>query len=171
MEPSGPGLTVRAGKKGGEHTGPNPTDKGRPGSKQHLVVERGGIPLIADVTAANLNDHLMLESLLDDLPPVRSGRPGRPRRRPEKLHADKAYDYLRCRRACRARGIAARIARRGVDSSERLGRYRWIIERTFAWLARFRRLTIRYERFSQMHLALLTFGCALICLRALHGRF
>ena len=34
-------------------------------------------------------------------------------------------------------------ARRGVDSSERLGRYRWIIERTFAWLARFRRLTIR----------------------------
>jgi IS5 family transposase len=70
-----------------------------------------------------------------------------------KLHADKAYDARRCRRACRQRGIVPRIARRGVDSSERLGRHRWVVERTLAWLARMRRLTIRYERRLDIHYA------------------
>lgn len=171
LESCGAGFALCAGKKGGELTGPNPTDKGRPGSKQHLVVERGGIPLAAAVSAANLNDHFLFEPLLDAVPAVGNGRPGRPRCRPEKAHADKAYDQRCCRAACRIRGIVPRIARRGVDSSERLGRYRWVIERTFAWLTRFRRLSIRYERLAQMHLALLTLGCALICFRALHDGF
>jgi transposase len=171
LESRSAGFAVPAGKKGGELTGPNPTDKGRPGSKQHLVVERGGIPLAAAVSAANLNDHFLFEPLLDEVPAVGNGRPGRPRCRPEKVHADKAYDQRCCRAACRIRGIVPRIARRGVESSERLGRYRWVIERTFAWLTRFRRLSIRYERFAQMHLALLTLGCALICFRALHDGF
>ena len=46
----------------------------------------------------------------------------------------------------RRRGITPRIARRGVESSERLGRHRWVAERTLAWFARFRRLAVRYER-------------------------
>ena len=61
---------------------------------------------------------------------VRGGRPGRPRKRPAKLHADKAYDSSELRRALRARGITPRIARRGIDSSERLGRHRWVVERS-----------------------------------------
>ncbi len=77
--------------------------------------------------------------------------------------ADKGYDHRRCRRECRARSITPRIARRGVESSERLGRYRWIVERTLAWLARFRRLAIRYERRADLHLAFTTLACALIC--------
>ncbi len=106
----------------------------------------------------------MLASALDAIPPVRSGRRGRPRRRPGKLHADKAFDHRRCRRECRARGITPRIARRGIESSERLGRHRWIVERTLAWLARFRRLVVRYERRADIHLAFTTLGCALVCL-------
>jgi IS5 family transposase len=105
----------------------------------------------------------MLAPTLDAVPPVRHGR-GRPRCRPAKLHADKAYDHRRCRAECRQRSITPRIARRAVDASERLGRYRWVVERTLAWLNRFRRLTIRYERREDIHLAFTTLGCALICL-------
>ena len=70
------------------------------------------------------------------------GRPGRPRKPPKKLHADKGYDFARCRKARRKRGLKARIARRGVDSSERLGRHRWVVERTLSWLKRLRRLKV-----------------------------
>jgi IS5 family transposase len=106
----------------------------------------------------------MLAPTLDAIPPIRSGKRGRPQRRPDKLHADKAYDHRRCRRECRARGIVPRIARRGIERSDRLGRHRWVVERTLAWLARFRRLAIRYERRADVHLALTTLGCALVCL-------
>ena len=77
---------------------------------------------------------MALAPTLDAVPGVRSGKQGRPRKRPEKLHADKAYDSQRCRRECCARGIMTRIARKGVDSSARLGRHRWVVERTFAWM-------------------------------------
>ncbi len=137
-------------------------DRGKPGSKRHLVTDRNGVPLGLFLSPANLHDSMGLVPTLDAIPPVR-GRRGRPRRRPGKLHADKGYDYARCRRDCRARGIKPRIARRGIDSSQRLGRHRWVIERTLAWFARFRRLTVRYERRADIHQAFLTLGCSLIC--------
>jgi transposase len=65
----------------------------------------------------------------------------------------------------RARGIVPRIARRGIDSSERLGRHRWKVERTMAWLARFRRIAVRHERRADVHLAFSTLAAALICAR------
>lgn len=115
------------------------------------------------LSPANRHDSLLLAPTLDAVPGVRHGR-GRPRKRPDKLHADKAYDNCRCRSQCRARAITPRIARRTVDSSERLGRHRWVVERTLAWLNRFRRLTIRYERRADIHEAFVILGCALICL-------
>lgn len=81
------------------------------------------------------------------------------------LHADKGYDHRRCRRECRARGIVPRIARRGIDSNERLGRHRRKVERTLAWLAQFRRLAVRHERRPDVHLALATLATAVICMR------
>jgi transposase len=151
-------------KGGGEDTGPNPTDRGKPGSKRHVIVDRQGIPLAALLTAANVHDSVVLEQALDDIQPIRNPR-GRPRRRPAKLHADKAYDFPRCRNSVRHRKIIPRIARRGLDSSERLGRYRWVVERTLAWIARCRRLVVRYERRADIHLAFLVLACALICFR------
>lgn len=153
-----------AGEKGGALIGPNPTDRGKPGTKRHLVTDARGTPLGVALSGANRHDSRMLAPTLDAIPPVRSGRRGRPRRRPDKLHADKAHDHRRCRRECRKRGIAPRIARRGIESSERLGRHRWVVERTLAWLARFRRLAVRYERRADIHLAFTTLGCALVCL-------
>ena len=165
-----PGQLVHRGQKGGEATGPNPTDRGRPGTKRHLVTDRQGIPLAFLLTGANVHDSKPFDDLLDSVPPVR-GKRGRPRRRPAKLHADKAYDIRRCRQACKRRSIKARIARRGVETSQKLGRHRWVVERTFAWLNRFRRLTIRYERRLDIHHAFTALACSVICLRALGQGF
>jgi len=104
----------------GEETGPNPTDRVRAGSKRPLITDAKDIPLAVRLTAANIHDSRLFEELIDAVPPVRQGR-GRPCRRPAKLHADKGYDVPQCRRALRQRAMQSRIARRGVDSSERLG--------------------------------------------------
>lgn len=103
-------------------------------------------PLGLILTGSNCHDSGMLAATLDAVPGVRTGRRGRPRRRPDKLNADKGHDHRRCRRECPARSITPGITRRGIENREHLGRYRWIVERTLAWLARFRRLIIRYER-------------------------
>ena len=158
------GRLQRSGQKGGEETGPNPTDRGKSGSKHHVVVDARGLPLTALLGPANEHDSQRFEDLLDSIQPI-AGRRGPARKRPRKLHADKGYDYVRCRRACRRRGILPRIARRGIESKERLGRSRWVVERTLAWLHRFRRLSVRYERRADIHLAFLTLACALISLR------
>ena len=121
------------------------------------------------LTAANVHDSKVFEKLVDAVEPIRgpAGRPGRPRRRPEKLHADKGYDFARCRETLRRRSIKGRIARRGVESSQKLGGHRWVVERTLAWLARNRRLAVRYERRADIHEAFLYLGCSLICLNNL----
>jgi transposase len=134
-----------------------------------VAVDRNGIPLAVRLSAANAHDATQLLPLIDAIPPIINprGRPGRPRKRPAKLHADKAYDYPVLRRALRARSITCRIARRGVDSSERLGRHRWVVERTFAWLLGCRRLGVRYERRADLLHGLLHLACSLICIRFL----
>jgi hypothetical protein len=93
------------------------------------VVDRAGVPLAVKLTGANRQDSVVFEELVDAIGPIKRPR-GRPRRRPAKLHADKAYDFPRCRRALRRRGIQARIARRGIESKEKLGRHRWVAEIT-----------------------------------------
>ena len=119
------------------------------------------------LSAANTHDSVLLEPMVDAVPAVKGsrGRPGRPRKRPAKLHGDKGYDYPRCRRALRRRGITPRIARRGIESSQRLGRYRYVVERSLAWLVGYRRLQVRYERRADILLGLLHLACGLICLR------
>ena len=155
------GFTERARPRGGEETGKNPTDRGKSGTKRHVLVEREGIPLAVTLSGANVHDNQMLEATLDAVEPIRRPR-GRPRKRPKKLHADKGYDAAWCRQACRKRGITPRIARRGIESSQRLGRHRWVVERTLSWLNRYRRLKVRYERRVDIHQAFVNLGCALI---------
>lgn len=116
------------------------------------------------LTAANVHDSKVFGDLVDGIGPIRRPGRGRPRKRPKKLHADKGYDFPRCREALRRRGIKGRIARRGKETSEKLGRHRWVVERTLAWLARYRRLSVRYERRADIHEAFLHLGCSLICL-------
>jgi transposase len=97
------------------------------------------------------------------------GKVGRPRRRPDRVTADRAYDYPSRRRALRQRGIKAEIARRNTEHGSGLGRYRWVVERTFAWLHQFKRLLIRYDRRADIHEAFLALGCCLVCYRRLRN--
>ena len=111
---------------------------------RHLVTDARGTPLGVTLSGANRHDSRMLVPTLDAVPGVRARHRGRRRRRPTKLHADQAYDHRRCRSECRARGITPRIARRGIESSTRLGRHRpagppgpaCCALGAFAWLAK-----------------------------------
>jgi transposase len=155
-----------AGCKRGPLTGPNPTDRGKLGSKIHLITDRNGLPLCLGISGANMHDSQGLESLVRGIPPIRSRR-GPRRRRPAKLHSDKGYDYDHLRRWLRDRGIRHRIARRCAESSQRLGRHRWVVERTISWLAGCRRLHRRYERKTDHFLAFVGIAAVLISYRRL----
>ena len=95
------------------------------------------------VSAANRHDSLFVEPILDLMPAIKRGGRGHPRRRPVKLHGDKGYDNPRVRRYLRRRGITAHIARIGLDASQRLGRHRWVVERTLGWPLSYKRLALR----------------------------
>jgi IS5 family transposase len=136
------------------------------GSKLHLISERHGLPLTAAVTAANVNDTAVFEALLDDVPAVLTPS-GRRRCRPGKVDADKAYDSATNRAYLRRRGITPRIARRGVESSSRLGCHRWRIERTLSWLSCYRRLGVRWDRGSERWFGFVLLACGLVCFKRL----
>ena len=118
--------------------------------------------MVALLTAANRNDITQLLPLVDAIPPLCGAR-GRPRRRPACVQGDRGYDSQRHRGQLRARGIRPVLARRKTPHGSGLGKTRWVVERTLAWLHRFRRLNIRYERRPMIHQAFLSLGCALIC--------
>ncbi|MFG2621297.1 IS5 family transposase [Streptomyces sp. NPDC048507] len=156
-------VSVRA-LKGGRLTGPNPTDRGKAGSKIHLIVDRNGLPLSIGVSAANDHDSLARIPVMRGIPPIRS-RFGPRRRRPAKLHGDKGDDYGHLRNWLRRRRIVPRIARRGIEASDTLGRHRWVVERTVSWLNGCRRLHRRYERKPERFLAFAGIASTLICYR------
>lgn len=116
------------------------------------------------VSAANVNDNTVLHDVVDGIRPVKQPI-GRPRQRPRKLHGDKGYDYQSCRTLLARREIKARIARKGIESSNRVGRHRYVIERCLQWITRFRRLARRYERKSSHFIAFTVAACAVICYR------
>jgi transposase len=166
LEPGLHGERVHCGEKGGEITGPNPTDPGRPGTRRHIVTDSRGIPLTVRLTGANVHDSRMLEPLPDAIAP-RAGQARQAASSARKVACRQGYDYARRRRAGTKRRIKHRIARKGIESSGHLGKHRWVAEPTFAWLPRFRRLTVRYERRADIHVAFTIPACTIICFRAL----
>ena len=120
-------LQPRASEKGGSQTGPSPVDRGRRGSKQHLLVDGGGIPLAWTLTGGNRND--VTQPL--------------------------------------ERGVKPVIAHRQTEHGSGLGRDRWVVERTFAWLHNRRRLLIRTDRRHDIHESFLALACCQITWRRL----
>ena len=135
---------------GGRNTDPNPSDCGKLGCKHHLLVYQRGLPLVASISGAQVQDSRMLIPLLDAVPSI-AGLAGRPRKRPAKLHADKAYASHAHRTWLRSRGIAPHRVRYGIESRDRLGKWRWLVERTRGWLHRFRQLRIHFELRADIH--------------------
>jgi transposase len=131
-----------------------------------VITDANGIPLAARLSGANRHDITELQPLVEAIPPVR-GKRGRPRRRPDRVQGDRAYDSEPHRQWLRRLGIEPVLAKRYTPHGSGLGVYRWVVERTLAWLHQFKRLRIRYERRPELHEAFLTVGCALICWRFL----
>jgi hypothetical protein len=166
LVPGGDRRLPRPGAQGRPKTGPSPVDRRKPGSKHHVITDAGGIPLATALTGGNRHDVTQLLPLLDKVPPIRGIR-GRPRQRPDRLYADRGYDYDCYRRQLRAKGITPVIARRGTGHGSGLDTRCWVVEQTIALLHWFRRLRIRWEIRDDIHEAFLTLACAIICRRRL----
>ncbi len=146
----------------GLQTGPIPTDRAKPGSKRHLICDGRGVPLAIQLTGANRNDSLQALALVDAILDLQGER-GRPRHRPDSVLGDRGYDAEAIRRGLRARHNLPLLTKRNTEHGSGLGRWRWVVERTFAWLNQFRRFRIRYEKRADIHEAFLSLACALLC--------
>jgi transposase len=146
-------CSVRA-KHGGELTGPNPTDRGKPGTKYHVVVASDGIPLGAVPSAANVHDTRLFRHLLHLAQIVGAAI--------AKLYADAAYDSTENRDLCRRDGIQPHIRKIGQAHGSGLGRVRSVVEHDCAWLLANKRLDRRRDRLGRIVLALLNAACIFI---------
>lgn len=133
-----------------------------------MITEAHGIPLAAILTGANTHDVTQLLPLLEAIPPIR-GKPGRPRRKPDAIKGDRAYDSEPHRKTLREKRIQPILAKRRTENGSGLGRHRWVVERTLSWLHQHRRLRIRFERRADIHEAFLSIACAMICQNYLNG--
>jgi transposase len=126
--------------------------------------------LAAQTTAANRHDVTQLLPLVEAIPPV-GGKPGPARQRPDCIQGDRAYDSEPHRKKLRERRIVPILAARRTEHGSGLGTFRWVVERTLAWLHQYRRLRVRYERRHDIHHAFVKIACALICFKCLIGSF
>jgi transposase len=143
-------CSVRA-KRGGELTGPNPTDRGKRGTKYHIVASTDGLPLGVVPSAANVHDTRLFPHLLR-LAQVVCAAIGR-------LYADAGYDSAENRGLCLRDGIQPRIREVGAPHGSGLGTVRCVVEHDCAWLLANKRLDRRQDRLGRVILALLTAAC------------
>ncbi len=151
---------------GGQESGPNPTDRGRPGVKQHLLVDAHGVPVAGITTGANVPEVKELVPLVDAAGPQHPK--GGPRHRQETVYADRAYDSEPHRRHLRGRGIEPHLAKRRTPNGSGLGVFRWVVERSISWLHGFRKLRFVTEKDDETKFAFFNLGMALIAFRALY---
>lgn len=157
-------ASVRA-QKGGMHTGPNSTDRGKRGCKRHVVGDAAGIPLLVRTGPANQPDAAWALPMLDALPPCAGAR-GRPKRKPDNYQGDGAYGIQRIVEEVVARRIRPLLAPYGkarTTHGSGLGKTRYVIERTLSWLGNFRRLKVCYERTGAHFQAFHEFAACIIC--------
>ena len=140
-------CSVRA-KRGGDLTGPNPTDRGKRGTKYHLATTGDGLPVAC---AATVNDTLLFERLFLTAFAVVA--------RIGTVFADKGYDAEPHRELCRAFGAEPRLHKRGRPRGSGLGKRRWPVERSNAWLLENKRLALRYDRLGFVVQSLLQAAC------------
>jgi transposase len=128
-----------------------------------VLTDAGGVPLVLQMVPANQHDGTTMLPLVVDMPAV-AGKPGRPKQKPERIVADKAFDDQSLRSLLRWLGIEPVLPKRGEDEHG-LGVWRWFIERTISWLHQFRRLRIRWDRRPEVHQAFLSLAAGIICYR------
>jgi transposase len=143
-------CSVRA-KRGGDLVGPNPTDRGKQGTKYHLAVTGDGVPVACAATGANVNDTILCERLFLTAFAVVA--------KIGTVFADKGYDAEANRELCRAFDAEPQLHKRGRPHGSGLGKRRWPVERSNAWLLENRRLALRYDRLGFVVQSLLQAAC------------
>lgn len=149
---------------GGKGAGPNPTDRGKSGTKRSLLTEGKGVPPAVVVGKANRHDMNLTESTLEA---IIIERPEPTEEAPQNLCLDKGYDYPQVHELVAAWGYTVHIRTRGeeAEAREQIPGYqarRWVVERTHSWLNRFRWLLTRWEKKVENYLVMLHFACAWI---------
>lgn len=155
------------GAQGRPKTSRSPVDRGKTGSKHHLITDATGVPLAVSLTGGNRHDVTQLMPLADAIPPIR-GKPGRPKTKPDELYAERGYNFDCYRDALRDKNIHPRIARRGHEHGSGLGVVRYVVDQTIAVFHAFRRLRIRWETRSDIHEAFMALANCIICHRRLN---
>ena len=162
---------------GGEETGRNPTDRGKQGSKIHLLVDEHGAPLALHVTGANTHDKWLADNLIVS---IVVDRPD-PEQVEQHLCADKGYDYEDVHQAVAREHYIAHIKHRRrrnepiveecpIPGELRYPARRWVVERTLGWLTKRRGLRIRWCKKVDNWTALIQLACAHILLeQAVYG--
>lgn len=153
---------------GGGSTGPNPTDRGKEGTKRHLLTDANGLPIGLTVTGANVHDIKQVEAVLASMPFL---PPDFEADEPHGFCADKGYESEAVRTLIWRMGYADHIRSRGEekDAKQTIPGYRarrWVCERTHSWMNRYRRILIRWEKKTENYIALLHFICAIFLWKA-----
>ena len=148
----------------GEKPAPNPTDRGKLGTKRSVVTDTRGVPIGLAVDGANVPDYKLLQETLDTMPVQ---RPEAHPRQPVNLCLDKGYDYDGPRQIAYDYNLTAHIRRRGEETTTLPDHpdyqpRRWVVERVHSWINRFRRLLVRWEKKSRNYEAMLHFACGII---------
>ena len=163
------GRSYGQGSFGGDLIGPNPTDRGKAGTKRSILVEKEGGPLSVIVAGANVHDTKLLDATLEA---VVVQRPKPTSESPQRLCLDKGYDNTTGHQAVAEHEYVEHIRRIGEEKLDESGnkKYparRWVVERTLAWLSKCRAIGTRYDKKSRNYLALLQLACSLIWYRRL----
>jgi putative transposase len=142
--------------------GPNPTDRGKLGTKRHVLTDQRGIPISVVITSANTHDMKAATDTLDSVIVERSLKK-------ENLCLDKGYDFPEIEKESINRRYIPHIRHRGEEKKGliKIGYMarRWVVERTNSWHNRFRKLLVRYEKKSENYLALVCLACCIIVYR------
>ena len=155
-------CSVRA-KRGGDLTGPNPTDRAKRGTKYNVAVDGDGVPVACVATAANVNDTRVFERLFLAAFAVMA--------RLRTVFADKGYDAEHHRELCRHFGAKPQIHTRGQPHGSGLGQRRWPVERSNAWVLENKRLALRYDRLGFIIQSLLQSACIFLVAGRLARQF
>jgi putative transposase len=151
----------------GGKTGPNPTDRGKLGTKRSLLTEGRGVPLAIAVAGANTNDHKLMRETIEAILPE---RPAPTPERPQGLCLDKGFDYPEVRELAAEFAFTLHLRTRGEEAAAKrhagAKARRWVVERTHSWLNRFRRILVRWEKKPATYLGMLHFALGLITWRA-----
>jgi putative transposase len=157
-------LQLGQGSPRGKKTGPNPTDRGKLGTKRHILTDQRGTPLSAVITGANTHD---MKAAFETLDGVVVKRPAPRRYHPQHLCLDKGYDYPEIEAGVIERRYVPHMRHRG-EIENPVKRYkpkRWVVERSASWLNRFRKLLIRWEKKAENYLALVQLACSIAVYR------